>query len=44
MPIVLEAARNEFRKLDRPINESEFKWEEPAVPRNPVTQKAPVHA
>mgnify|MGYP001545172310 FL=1 len=44
MPIVLEAARNEFRKLDRPINESEFKWEEPAAPRNPDVQKIPVHA
>jgi hypothetical protein len=26
MPIALTAARTEFRKLDRPINESEFRW------------------
>lgn len=43
MPIVLEAARTEFRKLDRPINESDFKWEEPA-PRHPAPGKVPVHA
>ena len=29
MPLVLEAARSEFRKLDRPINEADFKWAEP---------------
>jgi len=29
MPVILEAARVEFRKLDRPINETEFKWTEP---------------
>jgi hypothetical protein len=44
MPIVLEAARAEFRKLDRPINESDFKWEESATARNSVAPKAPVHA
>jgi hypothetical protein len=27
MSLVLSAARTEFRKLERPINESEFKWE-----------------
>jgi len=32
MPLVLEAARSEYRKLDRPINEAEFKWTEPAPP------------
>jgi SpoVK/Ycf46/Vps4 family AAA+-type ATPase len=32
MPIILEAARAEFRKMDRPINETEFKWTEPAPP------------
>jgi hypothetical protein len=26
MPLVLEAARVEFRKLDRPINEADFTW------------------
>ena len=29
MPIVLKAARTEFRKLDRPVNEADFKWEMP---------------
>jgi SpoVK/Ycf46/Vps4 family AAA+-type ATPase len=28
MPLVLEAARTEFRKLERPINEAEFRWQE----------------
>jgi hypothetical protein len=27
MPMVLEAARTEFRKLERPINEAEFRWQ-----------------
>jgi hypothetical protein len=31
MPLVLNAIRNEFRKLERPINEAEFRWLEPAV-------------
>jgi len=26
MPLIFEAARNEFRKLDRPINEADFRW------------------
>ena len=26
MPLVLEAARDEFRKLERPINEPDFRW------------------
>ena len=30
MPLVLEAARAEYRKLNRPINEAEFRWREPA--------------
>lgn len=30
MPLVLEAARNEFRKMDRPINEADFRWLEAA--------------
>jgi hypothetical protein len=29
MPLVLEAARTEFRKLERPINEAEFRWRVP---------------
>jgi hypothetical protein len=28
MPVVLEAARAEFRKLERPINEADFRWTE----------------
>jgi hypothetical protein len=28
MPLVLEAARAEFLKLDRPVNEAEFRWTE----------------
>ena len=27
MPLVLEAARTEFRKLERPINETDFRWQ-----------------
>jgi hypothetical protein len=30
MPMVLEAARDEFRKLERPINENDFRWQPPA--------------
>jgi hypothetical protein len=30
MPLVLEAARVEFIKLNRPINEAHFRWVEPA--------------
>jgi hypothetical protein len=30
MPLVLEAARVEFRKLERPINEADFRWQPPA--------------
>jgi ATP-dependent 26S proteasome regulatory subunit len=26
MPLILEAARAEFRKLERPINEMDFRW------------------
>jgi hypothetical protein len=29
MPLVLEAARGEFRKIERPINEADFQWQEP---------------
>jgi hypothetical protein len=31
MPLVLDAARSEFRKLGRPISESDFRWQEPAA-------------
>jgi len=27
MPIILNAARIEFRKLGRPINEAELRWQ-----------------
>jgi SpoVK/Ycf46/Vps4 family AAA+-type ATPase len=30
MPLVLEAARNEFHKLEKPVNEADFRWLEPA--------------
>ena len=30
MPLILQAARNEFRKLDKPVNEADFRWLEPA--------------
>lgn len=30
MPLVLAAARSEFRKLDRPVNEADFNWKAPA--------------
>ena len=30
MPLVLEAARTEFRKLEKPINETDFRWLEAA--------------
>jgi ATPase family associated with various cellular activities (AAA) len=29
MQLILEAARNEFRKLEKPINEADFRWLEP---------------
>ncbi|HEX5870550.1 MAG TPA: ATP-binding protein, partial [Longimicrobium sp.] len=31
MPIILNAARAEFRKLERPVSEAEFRWTEPAL-------------
>ncbi len=31
MPLVLEAARAEFRKNERTVNEAEFRWSEPGV-------------
>jgi len=32
MPLVLEAARVEYEKLERPINEAEFRWATPSGP------------
>jgi hypothetical protein len=29
MSSILSAARSEFRKLDRPVNEADFRWQEP---------------
>jgi hypothetical protein len=29
MPLVLDAARTEFRKLEKPVNEADFRWLEP---------------
>ncbi len=31
MPLILEAARNEFRKMDRFVNEADFRWKEAEV-------------
>ncbi len=31
MPLVLTAARAEFRKLERPISEADFRWSEPVA-------------
>ena len=31
MDLVLAAARDEFRKLGRPVNESDFAWQEELV-------------
>jgi hypothetical protein len=27
MQLILEAAREEFRKLEKPLNEADFRWE-----------------
>ncbi|MEL6763683.1 MAG: ATP-binding protein [Cyanobacteria bacterium J06607_6] len=35
MPMVLSAARAEFRKLGKPINEADFRWQLPASPQPP---------
>ena len=35
MPLVLDAARAEFRKLGRPLSESDFRWEEPKISEPP---------
>jgi ATPase family associated with various cellular activities (AAA) len=36
MPLVLQAARAEFRKLDRPINEADFRWQEQELVGVPI--------
>ena len=30
MPLLLDAARAEYRKLDKPVNEADFRWLESA--------------
>jgi hypothetical protein len=30
MPLILDAARSEFQKIERPINEADFRWQDPA--------------
>ena len=30
MPLLLDAARTELRKLDKPVNEADIRWLEPA--------------
>ena len=30
MPLILDSARSEFRKIERPINEADFRWQDPA--------------
>jgi hypothetical protein len=50
MLLILQAARAEVRKLDRPINEAEFKWVEPtkaaapSAPEEPLKKASPVPA
>jgi hypothetical protein len=39
MPVILEAVRAEFLKLDRPINETDFRWTEPAL----IPKPAPIN-
>jgi hypothetical protein len=40
MPLILEAARAELLKLDRPLNEADFRWAEPAPPASKAAAKA----
>ncbi len=35
MPLVLSAARTEFRKLERPLNGADFHWQEPEAGNGP---------
>ena len=41
MPLVLEAARVEFIKLNLPINEAQFRWVEPRPALLAPTAKIP---
>jgi ATP-dependent 26S proteasome regulatory subunit len=41
MPIVLEAARTEFRKLERPINDADFRWQPRPEKPDVASQVAP---
>ena len=31
MPMILSAAKAEFRKMERPVREADFRWQEPEV-------------
>jgi hypothetical protein len=44
MPFVLEAARAEFRKLERPISEREFAWLTPTGVTERAAEQGVVHA
>jgi hypothetical protein len=45
MPVILEAARAEYLKLDRPINEADFHWTAPVpAPKPPAPSEEPVPA
>ena len=36
MPVVLDATRSELRKLERPVRDTDFQWQEPELPEVPV--------
>jgi len=40
MPLVLDAARTEYMKLDRPINAADFQWQEKKPPSNVVSMSS----
>nr|WP_231979312.1 hypothetical protein [Tessaracoccus coleopterorum] len=40
MPLLLDAARAELRKLDKPVNEADFRWPEPAGGRHERPDRA----
>src|ERR1051326_7866421 len=40
MPLILQAARTEFRKLGRFINETDFIWKEPLAPAESIKEAA----
>jgi hypothetical protein len=42
MQQILTAARDEFTKLERPINEADFRWQPPPTPPAPVAQEVSV--